>query len=1122
MWWGAAVAPVAAGRGEEFSRLRGSNGRVGTCGYRADTGPKYAGSVRREGAAWGVGPRYRGASVNPFVPDFILRNDALGRTAGAFEGAVLFVEVAGLVPLTERLLPRGQPGIEMLARALRFHFDPVVAAVHEAGGFIAGFAGDGCTAVFPAAPDREVAAHALDAARRMERFVAGHPGYGTPWGEVPFSIRVGLSWGRVEWGIVRVVRGWLPGRAFHYFQGPAVAASVACQQRAGAGEVLLDAAFRRRVPDAPARPTPRLPVAWMAAPGDGASFLAPEVAEIPPHGELRDVATVSLAFAEVADVPDLIRALEELSGRHGGTFTGLGFGDGGVSSVIHFGAPVSHEDDTERALDFALALRLAATEGATAPTSGRVPRVRAGVARDVGYVGWNGGTRRRELACLGRAPTLAAGLMKAAAWGEILCDPTVHAEAAAGYAMDPRGELRLPSFPHPVPIHAVGARRATVGPPRLAAIRELVGRGPELTRLLSSIAPVFSGRFAGVIYIDGEAGLGKSFLVQTARRRLEARFAVRQEEPPGAAPYRWIEAPCDQTLQRSLHPFTVALEEYFQQSPVRHAGDREENLARFEAVLAELVARVPPGEEALRDALVGARSTYGALLGLRSPGSLHERLGPRDRFERTLAAIATWVRAESRSRPVIVHVEDAHWADGDTLRAVQAIARLGSAGETGDEASRPRLLEGLPIAVVCTARYTDDGGPFRIVLDPGVPVRNLGLVPLGADEIGRIAENVRGKPVPEALRAMLADGAGGNPFLAEEICACWSDAEPGVSAPSIASPPAARRPTDVTRLLVARLDRLPARIKRTVLAAAVLGKDFDLRVLTTMVAGDPEVAEHVRVAEVQRIFLRQGRARHAFRSSLLRNVAYEVQARARLARLHRLAAAAIEVVHEGDLERHQAALGRHYRRAGLPERARPCFLAAAREAAGRYAHSEARRHYRSYFKLVTEPGAESTLARYALARDVHEPRGDAARALDEHAAVIEEATLLRAVGLEALGYLGLGRVTLAAGQPDEAGGHLVTALERARRAGDRWTEALVLAHLALVHRATGREADAERAFLEALSLGRAAGRTEGATALGAMLAHDAAEHRPGETLALYEQAMSLATAAPPGRARSSE
>ncbi len=408
--------------------------------------------------------------MNPFVPDFILQNDRRGRTGGTFEGAALFVDIAGFSSLTERLLAHGREGAEALAHALRFHFDPLVAAAHEAGGFITRFAGDACTALFPDTPERNAALYALDAAHRMQRFLTRHPVYRTPHGDFPFSIRVGLSWGRVDWGIVRVGAA----RSFYHFHGPAIDGSAAAERGAQEGEVILDEALLRRLPEAPAalvtttavegrfragpamRPQRAVPVSWMAAPTEGASFLAPGVREIPPQGELRDVATVFLAFDGASDLEGLVRLLDDLAGRYGGTFTGLGFGDKGVTSVVHFGAPLSHENDTERALDFVLELRRFVT--------GPLARVRAGVTRDVHYVGWNGGSRRREFACLGRGTNLAARLMTEAAWGEILCDPTVYADAATGYELALRGDVGLRGFERPVRVHALGPRRAEPGP----------------------------------------------------------------------------------------------------------------------------------------------------------------------------------------------------------------------------------------------------------------------------------------------------------------------------------------------------------------------------------------------------------------------------------------------------------------------------------------------------------------------------------------------------------------------------------------------------------------------------------------------------------------------------------
>src|SRR5262249_34266968 len=153
------------------------------------------------------------------------------------------------------------------------------------------------------------AARALDAAHRMQRFLVDNPLYETPYGQFPFSIRVGLSWGRVAWGIVRMVhlsspeatlggaseQRPRPDRAFYYFQGPAIDASPAVEHRAQPGEVPLDPAFRRCVPEAEAspvdgagglfraaasgKPARRLPASWHPPAPTPAAFLAPGISE---------------------------------------------------------------------------------------------------------------------------------------------------------------------------------------------------------------------------------------------------------------------------------------------------------------------------------------------------------------------------------------------------------------------------------------------------------------------------------------------------------------------------------------------------------------------------------------------------------------------------------------------------------------------------------------------------------------------------------------------------------------------------------------------------------------------------------------------------------------------------
>src|SRR3712207_2574378 len=120
--------------------------------------------------------------MSPLVPDFILQQDALGQTEGSLTAAVLIVDISGFTEVTERMMEHARSGAEYLADTLRFYFDPLIAAVHQAGGFIIAFAGDSFTAIFPETSKRKVAEHALGAAIAMRKFFHDHPEHQTPFG----------------------------------------------------------------------------------------------------------------------------------------------------------------------------------------------------------------------------------------------------------------------------------------------------------------------------------------------------------------------------------------------------------------------------------------------------------------------------------------------------------------------------------------------------------------------------------------------------------------------------------------------------------------------------------------------------------------------------------------------------------------------------------------------------------------------------------------------------------------------------------------------------------------------------------------------------------------------------
>lgn len=819
--------------------------------------------------------------MNPLVPDFILQQDAEGQYAGAIDAAVLHVALPAVLELAEQMIARQVVEPD----ALRSLFDPLFEAVHQAGGFIAAFVpGGGFTAIFPDRPGRGVTRHARSAALAIRRSLLEHAArraLGAAGAQAPF--RIGLAWGAVHWTIVRIA----PDRAYYLFYGPAIEACQSSGRGPDDSELHLDRSFRERLPadgekGGAAEPDeldllapPSLTVAAPAPDVDVAAFLPPGAGDVAPEGEIREVTTVALSLDRIASPTELIQQLHDVSAMYGATFAGMNVTERGFGALFYFGAPVSHESDHDRALDFALELK-----GRGVGAS----RLAAGITRARCLVGLLGGEGRREFACVGRAVHLAAQIGRKASPPSIWADERAFRAGEASHQWSTENIFRFEGFELPILVYSLERRRIAVqeefydlGP---------IGREAELELLTRAIEPIFDGRSAGVVYIDGDAGIGKSYLVHSYRHQ---RAKLRDMRP-----LLWLEARCDQALRPPLHAFEFALREYFGiSSEIGHRAKQ----AGVDLALQLLLERLPEGWAEARDGIERSREALARLLKLRKPrdGGAED-----ERHEEAVAALCALLVAESSLQPVVVHLDDAQWADPASLDAVRAITAA---------------CAGLPLAVICAARAKEDGAKVRVPLDAGVPSQIIDLAPLPPERLHALAEPFFGGPIPTMLESLLGEVAGGNPFFAQELLAYWlEDGRHGPSSPA----PSSRfmPPQSVERLLVSRLDRLEPRMKQAVASAAVLGREFDTRVLARMLPDASLLTDQLRFGEAQRIWSRMGEHRFEFCTVLIRDAAYGMQPKEELARQHKLAAEAIEAVYGDDLDDRRAALERHRRLAG--------------------------------------------------------------------------------------------------------------------------------------------------------------------------------------------------------------
>ena len=861
--------------------------------------------------------------MHNLVPHFILEQYAVGELSGRFQAAALFVDISGFSAITDALMVHGQHGAEVLASVMNGIFDPLVQAVYEQGGFVSGFAGDAFTTVFADSP-----VHALAAGWTIQQHMGSHADYDTPYGRFGVSAKVGAAAGEVAWGIVTGADG---RRASYYFQGTAIDGCAAAEKAAGAGDFMLDAAlyelieksvtveaagdFRRVT--AITIPVPEPQTVDRPAPDHQlASHFFPEsITRSGSVGEFRRVVSLFISLPTVRTESQLgifmgtVFALQE---RYGGLLNRLDFGDKGANLLLFWGAPVTFENDVQRALQFILDLQMQTA----------IP-INGGITYRIAHAGYIGSALRGEYTCYGRGVNLAARFMTQAPRGEIWLDENVARRAEDEFDLDFEGEMPFKGFAEPQKVYALFERKDTS---ERHYTTRFVGRKAELDQLSSFVEPIFAGRFAGMLIVRGEPGIGKS--------RLVSDFLAQLQPPPAGQQTEFVLflAQTDEILRRSLNPFSYWLRHYFS---VSDAVVESRNKRSFNRVLDDLIGRTT--EDGLAEELDRTRSCLGALIGLHWLDSLYEQLDAKSRHENTLGALVTLLQAESLQQPVVFLWEDAHWSDDDS------------------SSFAPRLLKelsGYPVAILATAR--SEG--LELPAD-ALAVEQFELAGLNRSALATLAESILGGTAAEGLLDLLEERAEGNPFFAEQMLRFLG--EHGLLSESsgrweLKASERTQVPADVQAVLIARLDRLAQEIREVVQTAAVLGREFEVRLLSRMLQDDDRLLAKVAEAEHEAVWAALSEMRYIFRHALLRDAAYRMQLHARRQALHALALRSLESLYEAKPGPHYGEMAHHALAAQLAEPAFQYSVLAGDEAMQRYALPETVGHYENARQLFRD------------------------------------------------------------------------------------------------------------------------------------------------------------------------
>lgn len=597
----------------------------------------------------------------------------------------------------------------------------------------------------------------------------------------------------------------------------------------------------------------------------------------------------------------------------------------GDGLMIYFGYPRAHEDDAERAVRAGLGILSAIAElnpqlqrqhGVTLST-------RIGIDTGLVVVGWVGVPDRREFLALGDSPNVAAWLKDVAKPDSVVISQETRHLVGGYFDLTNLGPHAVKGTGQAAPVYQVLCEtpmRTRLDAAGSAGLTPLVGRDSEMRLLLDCWEKAKQGH-GQVVLLGGEAGIGKSRLVRVLQERVLAEDTN-----------TWL-TPCRASLyskNTAFHPVVDLLERIVLQ--FEQADSAEQKLHKLERWLAQ--NGMPLAE---------ATPLFAELLSL-SVSSDHPepQAGPLDTKQallpepelkklRTKEILLRLLTSRASVQPVLLVLEDLHWADPSTLDLLDLVVQS---------------VPNLQLLVVLTFRPEEYSPPKKAAWNSDY-VAAVALNRLSRESSERIATwSAGGTPLPESLLQQVLGRAGGNPLFIEELSKLVRESGLVREAELTGPLPTLAIPATLRGSLTARLDRL-AGAKTVAQIGAMLGREFSYEVLSAVSNIEEHALKQALAQLVDAEMLYQSglpASRYVFKHALIQEAAYDAILKSSRQAQHRRIAEVLTQKFPDLIEKQPELIAHHYTEADLSDQAIVHWQRAGQRALARAANMEAIAH----------------------------------------------------------------------------------------------------------------------------------------------------------------------------------
>ena len=606
----------------------------------------------------------------------------------------------------------------------------------------------------------------------------------------------------------------------------------------------------------------------------------------------------------------------------------------GDGIIALFGAPIALEDAPQRAIRSTLAIHQEINRFSDQiKQEKRIPalKMRIGIHTGPVVVGTLGNDLRVEFKAVGDTVNLASRMESLAEPGTTFVTEETYRLAKDLFDFQPLGKKMVKGKEEPIPVYKVLPTKDEAYRSRLDSERRIysrmVGRDSELNRLELQVMKAINGQ-GSVVNIIGEAGIGKSRLVAELKRR-EAMKSVTLLEGRAISIGKNL----------SFHPIIDLSKQW-----VGIRGDDGE--AKAFDKLEAAIKRLFPEE-------YGEVLPFVAILmGMKLSGTHAQRTKgiEGEALKRLiLKSVRDLLVKASELTPLVIVIEDLHWADTSSVELMESLFRLAETHkilfinlfrpgykETGD-----RLAESLK----------DNRRAYyyvEIVLEPLAEKTSEAL----------ISSMLNISKVQHTIITSIVERTGGNPFFIGEVVRSLIDEQallPKEGTFHLTNKAATISiPNTIEALLMARIDRLEEQTRDLVKEASVIGRSFFYRILAEVASEIEDIdvrLSYLQEVQLLRERLRMGEVEYLFNHALVQEVAYESILPLKQKELHLSVARSIEKIFDERIHEFYGMLAYHYSRAESLEKAEECLIKAGEEALKSSASNEALHYYQEALSI---------------------------------------------------------------------------------------------------------------------------------------------------------------------------